>query len=89
MRRVTRPGGRVVVADELPTLHRAGLGHLIGVRSLDAWWLRRLGLDRDFVDMMLNFKVDLPALFERAWPRADRHRIWHGTGYCVVEASAS
>ena len=30
MRRVTRPGGPVVVADELPGLHRAGLGHLLG-----------------------------------------------------------
>jgi SAM-dependent methyltransferase len=86
MRRVTRPGGPVVVADELPSLHRAGLGHLIGVPSFDAWWLRRLGLDRDFVDMVLNFNVDLPALFERAWPRAVRHRIWHGLGYCVVDA---
>ena len=68
MRRVTKPGGPIVVADELPTLHRTGLGHLIGVRSLDAWWLCRLGLDRDFVDMVLNFDVDLPALFERVWP---------------------
>ena len=89
MRRVTKPGGVVVIADELPGLHRTGLGHLIGVRSLDAWWLRRLGLDRDFVDMVLDFKVDLPALFERVWPRALRHRIWHGLGYCVVETSAT
>jgi SAM-dependent methyltransferase len=89
MRRVTKPGGPVVVADELPTLHRAGLGHLIGVRSLDAWWLCRLGLDRDFVDMILDFKVDLPALFERVWPRSERHWIWHGLGYCVVETSAT
>ena len=28
MRRVTKPGGPVVVADEVPGLHRAGLGHL-------------------------------------------------------------
>ena len=49
MRRVTKPGGPVVVADEVPSLHRAGLGHLLGVPSLDGWWLRRLGLDREFV----------------------------------------
>ena len=30
MRRVTKPGGPVVVADEVPGLHRAGLGHLLG-----------------------------------------------------------
>jgi SAM-dependent methyltransferase len=85
MRRVTRPGGPVVVADEIPGLHRAGLGHLLGVPSFDAWWLRLLGLDREFVDMVLDFDVDLEALCERAWPGATRHRIWHGSGYCLVD----
>jgi SAM-dependent methyltransferase len=89
MRRVTKPGSPVVVADELPSLHRFGLGHLLGVPSFDAWWLRRLGLDRDFVDMVLKFDVDLGALSQQVWPRADRHRIWHGMGYCLVETSAA
>jgi SAM-dependent methyltransferase len=84
MRRVTRPGGPVVVADEVPGLHRAGLGHLIGVPAFDAWWLRLLGLDREFVDMVLGFKVDLDELARRAWPAAERLRIWHGLGYCLV-----
>ena len=89
MRRVTKPGGPVVVADEVPGLHRAGLGHLIGVPSFDAWWLRLLGLDRDFVNMVLEFDVDLEALAERVWPQAARHRIWHGLGYCLVDTSIS
>jgi ubiquinone/menaquinone biosynthesis C-methylase UbiE len=89
MRRVTKPRGPVVVADESPSLHRAGLGHLIGIPSIDAWWLTRLGLDRDFVNMVLSFDIDLPALFERVWPRAERHRIWHRLGYCMVERSES
>ncbi len=84
MRRVTRPGGPVVVADEVSGLHRAGLGHLLGVPSFDAWWLRLLGLDREFVDMVLKFDVDLRALFGRVWPGSARHRIWHGLGYCLV-----
>jgi SAM-dependent methyltransferase len=84
MRRVTRPGGRVVVADEVPGLHRAGLGHLIGVPAFDAWWLRLLGLDRAFVEMVLGFDVDLVSLVNRVWPDAIRHRIWHGMGYCLV-----
>ena len=71
MRRVTRPGGPVVVADEVPGLHRAGLGHLLGIPSLDAWWLRKLGLDREFVKMVLAFDVDLTALFSRVWPAGD------------------
>ena len=87
MRRVTKPGGPVVIADESPSLHRAGLGHLIRMPSLDAWWLTRLGLDPDFVKMVLSFDIDLPALFARVWPRAGRHRIWHRLGYCIVERS--
>ncbi len=71
MRRVTKPGGPVVVADELPGLHRAGLGHLLGIPSLDAWWLRKLGLDREFVEMVLAFDVDLQALVQ---PRLARGR---------------
>ena len=89
MRRVTRPGGPVVVADEVPGLHRAGLGHLLGIPSLDAWWLHKLGLDREFVKMVLAFDIDLQALFSRVWPHAPLHRIWHGMGYCVVNHSTS
>jgi SAM-dependent methyltransferase len=85
MRRVTRPGGPLVVADEIPALHRAGIGHLIGIPAIDAWWLRGLGLDREFVEMALGFDVDLFALARRVWPEAVRHRIWHGLGYCLVD----
>jgi SAM-dependent methyltransferase len=89
MTRVTRPGGPIVVADELPAMHCAGLGHLLGVPSLDAWWLHKLGLDREFVVMVLSFDIDLKALFSRVWPDATRHRIWHGMGYCFVNKSST
>jgi len=89
LRRVTRPGGPVVVADEIPGLYRFGLGHLIGVPCFDAWWLRKLGLDREFVTMVLAFDVDLAALTSRVWPQAARHRIWHRLGYCLVDTSTS
>jgi SAM-dependent methyltransferase len=89
MHRVTKAGGLIVVADEVPGLFRAGLGHLLGVPSLDAWWLRKLGLDPDFVDMVLGFDVDLPGLFDRVWPQAARQRIWCRMGYCVVNTSSS
>jgi SAM-dependent methyltransferase len=88
LRRVTRPGGTVVVADEVPNLHRLGVGRLIGAPRLDAWWLGKLGLDREFVAMVLNFEVDLEELSNRIWPRAVRHRIWHGLGYCLVDTFA-
>jgi SAM-dependent methyltransferase len=89
IRRVTVPGGPVVVADEIPGLHRAGLGHLLGMPSIDGWWLTKLGLDREFVTMVLEFDVDLDELARRVWPQAARHRIWHGLGYCLVEKSNS
>lgn len=89
MRRVTRPGGPVAVADERPGLHRAGLGHLLGIPSLDAWWLNKLGLDREFIEMVFSLDADLTAIFNRAWPGATRHSIWHGLGYCVVNNSTS
>jgi hypothetical protein len=34
--------------------------------------------------MVFGFKVDLEELARRAWPAAERHRIWHGLGYCLV-----
>jgi SAM-dependent methyltransferase len=87
MRRVTKPGGPVVVADEVPGLHRAGLGHLLGIPAFDAWWLRKLGLDREFVTMALTLNVDLKALFSKVLPEATRYRIWRGLGYCIHDTS--
>jgi ubiquinone/menaquinone biosynthesis C-methylase UbiE len=89
MHRVTKPGGLVIVADENPGLHRAGLGHLLGAPAFDAWWLRCLGLDSTFVEMVLHFDVDLVGLCAKVWPGATRHRIWHGLGYYLVDNSQS
>jgi SAM-dependent methyltransferase len=81
LRRVTRPGGVVVVADEAPWLHRCGIGHLLGMPRIDAAWLRLLGLDRKFVDMVLDLKINLDTLFppSEGW---QAHSIWRGLGYC-------
>ena len=42
-------------------MHRAGIGHLIGRPAIDRFWLRQLGLDADFVNMVLKHDVDLRA----------------------------
>lgn len=84
MRRVTKAGGSVVVADETPGMHRAGIGHLLGMPSIDAFWLRGLGLDSEFVDMVLQFNVDPRAVIESVWPSASRFSIWTRLGYCFV-----
>ncbi len=85
MRRVTRPGDPVVVADEIPGLHRAGLGHLLGVPSFDAWWLRLLGLDRDFVDMILKLDVNLRELTGASGPTPLDTQS--GTGWATVSST--
>ena len=84
MRRVTRPGGIIVAADEIPNLHRYGIGHLVGIKSIDAFWLRALGLDREFVEMVLGHQFDPDRVVRRAWPDAARFPIWGGLGYCYV-----
>ncbi len=89
MRRVAKPGTTIVVADEVLGLHRAGLGHLVHVPAIDAWWLNKLGLDHEFVAMVLGFDIDLDKVVSQTWPTARRHRIWHRMGYCFVDACSA
>ncbi len=86
MRRVTRPGGSLVVADEVPHLHRYGIGHLIGVKSIDAAWLRALGLDREFAAMVVGLDFDPDPVVRESWPGASRSSIWGGLGYAYALA---
>ena len=88
MKRVTRPGGTLVVADEIPNLHRFGIGHLIGVKAIDAFWLRALGLDREFIEMVLTHDFNPDPVVKDAWPGAIRYPIWGGLGYCYVDQGA-
>lgn len=89
MRRVTKPGGVIVIADELPTLFRAGIGHILGRPRLDAWWLRRLGLDSAFVDMVLASDLDINSLIADVSPTCRRLPIWNRLGYCLVDTAPS
>jgi SAM-dependent methyltransferase len=89
MRRVTRARCPVVVADETPGMHRAGIGHLIGRPALDRYWLCKLGLDPEFVDMVLEYDLDLPSLTNEVWPEAARRPIWNHLGYCLVDPATN
>lgn len=86
MRRVTRPGGTIVVADEVTWLHRCGLGHLIGIPAIDAVWLRWLGLDREFIKMVFETRLNIKQFVAENWREAKCTRIWGGLGYCLVES---
>ncbi len=85
IRRVARPSSPVLVADEIPGLKRFSLGHLIGFECLDSLFLRAMGLDPDFVTMVLSLRLDIDTLARRVWPRSRRFRIWHRLGYCLVD----
>jgi SAM-dependent methyltransferase len=84
MARVTRPGGRIVVADELPDLFEWGWGHLIGCPRLDTWLMKRIWLGPEFADMVLGSRLDVAAVARAALYRPIIHRIWRGLGYCIV-----
>jgi short-subunit dehydrogenase/SAM-dependent methyltransferase len=88
MARVTRPGGRVVVADELPDLFRWGWGHLLGWPALDAWVMRRFWLGPEFTSMVLNNRLDVERLARTAPGTYGVHPIWRGFGYCIAGSPA-
>ncbi len=89
MRRVTRAGGSMVVADEIPGLHRFGIGHLIGRPAIDGYWLRALGLAPEFAAMVLGHDFDPDPVVRAAWPGASRSSIWGGLGYCYHSLSST
>jgi SAM-dependent methyltransferase len=84
MARVTRPGGRVVVADELPDLFEWGWGHLLGFPRFDEWLMRRFWLGPEFTDMVIGSRLDVRAVAHAALHRPAIHTIWRGLGYCIV-----
>ena len=84
MRRVTKSTGTIVIADESPNLHHYTVGHWIGRPELTAWFLRRVGLDREFANMAVESEFDVAKFAREEWPTHTRHRIWKRLGYCLV-----
>jgi SAM-dependent methyltransferase len=84
MARVTRPGGRIVVADELPDLYRHGWGHRLGWPGLDSWLMERVWFGPAFTAMVLANRLDVAAVARTALGPHRVHPIWRGLGYCIV-----
>ena len=82
MRRVTQPGGPVIVADEVTWLPRLAIGRVFGARKVDEWWLKALGATPEFARMVVRDPVDLTGVFPDG---AQTFAIWRGLGYCVVD----
>jgi SAM-dependent methyltransferase len=84
MRRVARPGGTVIVADEDPDLIRFSPGRALGLDLIDGWGLRVMGLDAEFIAMVQNYRIDIAAIARVAFPGHRRFPIWNRLGYCLV-----
>jgi hypothetical protein len=85
MRRVARSGAPVIVADENPDLYRLAPGHILGLDAIDRWGLIAMGLDRQFIAMVLEHRIDLDAVARVEMPGHRRFPIWNRLGYCLVD----
>lgn len=85
MKRVTRRGGMVVAADELPDLFRLNVGHCLGLESLDRGLLRLSGIAPDFIAMVYHTPPAVEAVARVVWPEHRRVPIWNRLGYCLVD----
>jgi SAM-dependent methyltransferase len=85
MRRVTRPGGVLIAADERPDLFHFSLGYALGLEAFDRWVLRRFGLPEEFVAMVYESQSQVDRAAAKIWPRHRRFPIWNRLGYCLVD----
>ena len=86
MARVVKPGGLVVVSDEVPNLPNRMIGHWIGLPKLDRWILSRfLNLGPEFADMVDKHRhLQLEPMVREALTDWRIHSLWFTVGYCIV-----
>ncbi len=89
MVRVTKPGGPIVVSDEVPDLtdylpgYRWNLGPL---KKLERWVVARwMNLGEPFTDIVETHRhLDVAAIGRSVIPGCRYERIWRGVGYVLV-----
>jgi ubiquinone/menaquinone biosynthesis C-methylase UbiE len=83
MVRVTRPGGTIVVADEVPDLTDRMLFRKIGLPGVDQWIVSRLmHLGDEFTALVERYRaLDIEGIARRVIPGCNFERIWRGVGY--------
>jgi ubiquinone/menaquinone biosynthesis C-methylase UbiE/uncharacterized protein YbaR (Trm112 family) len=86
MTRVVRPGGPIVVSDELPNLTDRMVFRKLGLPGVDRWILARLmNLGYEFTDLVERHKdIDIAAMGERVLRDSRYEVIWAGGGYVMV-----
>ncbi len=86
MVRAVRPGGTVVVSDEIPDLTDWLPFRKIGLSGVDRWIVSRMmHLGDAFTDMVERHRtLDVEGIARRVLPDCHFERIWRGVGYVFV-----
>lgn len=85
MARVVKPGGLVVVADEVPDLPNRQIAHKLGLHKLQKWILSRVFFLGPMAQVILEHTdLKIEPLVEQALSEWRIHPIWGGLGYCIV-----
>jgi ubiquinone/menaquinone biosynthesis C-methylase UbiE len=86
MVRAVRPGGTVVVSDEVPDLTDRLPFRKIGLPGIDRWIVAKgMKLGDAFTDMVERHRsLDVEAIARRVLPDCRFERIWRGVGYVFV-----
>jgi ubiquinone/menaquinone biosynthesis C-methylase UbiE len=85
MARVVKPGGLVVVSDEMPDLPNRQIAHKLGLHSLQKWILSRVFFLGKMSDVILEHTdLKIEPLVDAALTDWKIHKIWGGLAYCVV-----
>lgn len=86
MARVVRPGGTIVVADEVPNLTDRMLFRKLGLPGVDHWIVSKLmNLGDPFTDLVERKRdLDVAAIGRRVLPDSRYELVWRGVGYVLV-----
>jgi ubiquinone/menaquinone biosynthesis C-methylase UbiE len=86
MARVVKPGGLVVVSDEVPNLPNRMIGYWLGLPKLDRWIMSRfMHLGPEFTDMVDRHRhMKLEPIVQEALTDWQIHSLWYRFGYCIV-----
>jgi ubiquinone/menaquinone biosynthesis C-methylase UbiE len=85
MARVVKPGGMVVVADEVPDLPNRQIAHKLGLRKLQRWILSKVFFLGPMSDVILEHTdLKIEPLVADALTDWKIHKIWGGLGYVIA-----
>jgi ubiquinone/menaquinone biosynthesis C-methylase UbiE len=87
MARVVKPGGLVVVSDEVPNLpNRMLFGRWVGLPQFDRWFMSRfMKLGPEFTDMVDRHRdLKLEPIAREVLDDWQIHSLWMKVGYCIV-----